>query len=389
MAKTFSARVSSDAGIETIEFSAEDLQHANKIAARHGRVVSIKKKLIPTLTKPLSRSDRITLLRRLSMMVKSNVSLTRALSIIEESFQGNIRRSAKELREKIMSRDSLTQAMESMPADFPPTTVSLVRSGMQGGELSKALSDASDFEYEMYQIGKGAKSGMMSAGFEFLMAAALILVTAYWVGPWVIGSQMMKMAGDAVNIDWAFMLSHILAAMIVLILVTITVLMLIAYVFKPIAPNLADNIVLKIPIFRDLVLSKTYYSVFYGLALLISSGVRIKESLELSAQGSPPGAVLTDLKNAIGALEEGKVWAYEMANLHPTDRACLATAQDSREISDAFRSVAVSHRITYAERVEQVVPALSIISNFFMALAGFLVFAMMMLPNLQLVKGIL
>jgi general secretion pathway protein F len=389
MAKTFNARIASTSGITTVKIMAASLEDAKQMAERQGRVLSVKKSKMPSFSRPMSRADRITLLRRLSMMVKSKVSLTNALKIISESFQGTIKRASLEIRDKIINGDDLVKAMESMPADFPPTTVSLVKSGMHGGELYQALNDASAFEYEMHQIGKGAKSGMMSAAFEFLMAAALILVTAYWVGPWVINSQMMKMAGDAVDIEWAFILADVLAALIVMILVSVTSLILIAYVFKPFAPDLSDKIVLKIPIFRDLVLSKTYYSVFYGLSLLISSGVRIGESLQLSALSAPAGAVLTDIENAIKALDEGKVWANEMVNLHPTDRACLATSQDRMEIAEAFKSVAVAHRTNYATRIEQVVPVLSIVSNLFMAMAGFLVFAMMMLPNLQLVKGIL
>lgn len=389
MAKFFEIRLKTAQGFETIKLQAESPDEARLMAPTKGRVISIKPTMGPIFGKSFSRSDRITLLRRLAMMTKSRVSLTKALDIISKSFTGKISEVAKELENKIHAGDELTDALASMQDSFPPTTISLIRAGMHGGELSKALHDASEFEYEMYHIGKGARSGMMSAAFEFLVAAALIIVTAYWVGPWVLDSQMMKMAGDEVNIDWAFVLAHILAGMIAVVLAVVSGLLLIAYVFRPIAPNFADNVVLKIPVFRELVLSKSYYSIFYGLSLLISSGVRIKDSLELAAYSAPEGAVKTDIRNAIKALDEGQVWATKMVNLHPTDRACLETAQDRTEIAEAFRSVAVSHRINYARRVEQVVPTISIISNLFMAMAGFLIFAMMMLPNLQLTRGIL
>lgn len=389
MAKLFEVRVKTSKGIESVKVHANTVAEAKKSVENKGRPISAKAKMGGMLGASLSRADRITLLRRLSMMVRSRVSITKSLHIISSSFSGKISETAKILEQKIMAGDELTDAMESMPADFPPSTVSLIRSGMHGGELHQALFDASEFEDEMYRIGKGAKSGMLSAFFEFIMASVLILVTAYWVAPWVMESDIMRSAGDAVNIDWAFWIAHVLAVLIILLLVTFISLFLIAYVFKPIAPTLSDDLTLKIPVFRDLVLSKTYYSVFYGLSLLISSGVRLKESLELAAENAPPGAIKDDLLRSVEELEKGGQWASKMAHLQQTDRACLETSQDREEIANAFMVVATFHRINYAKRIEQVVPALGFIANMFMAMAGFLIFAMTMLPNLQLTRGIL
>lgn len=389
MNKNYNIRLMTRQGIQTINVIAKNAEEARDIVKDQGRVVSLKASFSLTLSRPMGRSERITLLKRLGMMSRSRVSLTKALTIIHESFNGPISRTAKAMKTRIIAGDDIIQAMEALPADFPRTTVSLVKSGMHSGEIHQAFENAANFEYEMFQIGKTARNGLMNAAFEFLMASVLIIATAFWIGPWVLDSEMMKSAGDAVNIDWAFVLAYTLAGIIILVLTVSIFLLSIAYIFKPIAPNFADNLTLKIPVFRDLVLSKTYYSVFYGLSLLIASGVRIKESLYLSSRNAPPGAVHTDLVNAMKALEEGEEWAYKMANLHPTDRACLATSQDRSEIADAFRSVAMSHRDNYSQRISQVIPALSVFSNLLMAFAGFLIFAMMMLPNLQLVKGIL
>lgn len=389
MIKNYAIRVMTKKGIETLTVIAKNQEEAREIVKSQGRVVSIKSTFSLNLSRPLNRGDRITVLRRLAMMSRSRVSLTNSLTIIHESFGGAMSRVAKSLKSRIIAGDDIIQAMESLPADFPNSTVSLVKSGMHSGELYQAFENAANFEYEMFQIAKTARNGLLNAAFEFIMASVLIIATAFWVGPWVLDSEMMRSAGDAVDIDWAFGLAYFLAGLIMLVLVVSTFLLSIAYIFKPLAPTFADNITLKIPIFRDLVLSKTYYSVFYGLSLLISSGVRIKESLYLSSRNAPPGAVHTDLVNAMKALEEGEEWAYKMVNLHPTDRACLATSQDRMEIADAFRSVAMSHRDNYSQRISQVIPTLSMFSNLLMAFAGFLIFAMMMLPNLQLVKGIL
>lgn len=389
MARMYIVKIKSSKGIENITLTASDEYEARKVGERSGKVIGVTKKTSFGPGRALSKNDRITMLKRLAMMTKSRVSVTNSMKIMSENFTGKISETAKIIEQKVMKGDDFIEAIESMPADFPASTVSLIKTGMHSGELHKALSDAAAFEEEMYQIGKTASSGMIMAIGEFILASVLILGTAYWVGPWVVESDFMKAGGDAVNVDWAFWIANFMAILILIICVGSFALFLIAYVFKPLIPDFSDNMTLKIPVFRDLVLSKTYYSVFYGLSLLISSGVRLKESMEISAENAPAGAIKSDLLSGVKAIEEGSPFARGMVNLEQTDRACLDASQDANEIADAFMEVASYHRANYSRRVGQVVPTLSIISNMFMAMAGFLIFAMTMLPNLQLTRGIL
>lgn len=389
MSNSWDVRVKVAKTTDSLRIIAETKEEALLRVPQNFRVLSIQRGRKRLIKKVLSRSDRITLLRRLAMMTRSNVGLSTALKKIAASFTGTLKEVAERIEDRVAAGENFDVVLDGMPEHFPPATVSLIKSGMEGGQIGVALLDAANFENEMEKIGKQARGGLLSAAFEFLIAAVLIIVTAYWVGPWVMDSKMMKMSGGEVNIDWAFLLADILAALTVLIIVASVSLLMIAYVLKPFMPYFADRLVLKIPVFRDLVLSKTYYSVFYGAALLLSSGVMLKKSIGLARDSAPSGAVRNDLTNAYEAIETGQDWASQMVNLHPTERACLETAQDRSEISEAFLAVAQTHREVYAQRIGQVVPTLSVVSNIFMFMAGFLVFAMMMLPNLQLTKGIL
>lgn len=389
MAKIYEARLKKGDVTDSLTIQAESESEARKILENQGQIIRIRKKTYLSIGRSLSRKDRIVFLRRLAMMMRSKVTITNSLNIISATFIGKVGEVAKIIEQKIMNGDDLIEAMSSLPADFPASTVSLIKSGMHGGELHSALNDAAVFESEMHMIGKKARNGMVVAGVEFLIASALIVGTSYFVGPWVLETGMLKASADSIDIDWAFLIADILAVIIGLVAIGMIALFIIAYIFKPTIPDFSDKLILKIPVFRDLVLSKTYYSVFYGLSLLISSGVRLKDCLQLSADSAPHGAIKQDLVNAVEALDEGRPWASEMKNLQQTDRACIETSQDRKEIADAFMEIAGIHKINYSTRVEQVVPALRFSSNLLMAMAGFLIFAMTMLPNLQMTKGLL
>lgn len=389
MIRIYEARIKKGEVTDTLAIQASNEAEARRILEGQGQILRIRRKTRLSIGRSLSRGDRIIFLRRLAMMMKSKVTITNSLNIISASFTGKVGEVAKILEQKILNGDDLIEAMRSLPADFPSATISLIKSGMHGGELHKALNDAAVFEGEMHVIGRKARNGIVVAAIEFLIAATLIIGTAYKVGPWVLETGMMKSSPESINVGWAFVLADILAVIIGLISIGMVVLFSIAYIFKPTIPDFSDKVILRIPVFRDLVLSRTYYSVFYGLSLLISSGVRLKDCLQLSASSAPDGAIKQDLMDAVEALEDGRSWASEMKNLHQTDRACIETSQDRQEIADAFMEIAGIHKINYSTRVEQVVPVLRLSSNFLMAMAGFLIFAMTMLPNLQMTRGIL
>jgi general secretion pathway protein F len=78
-----------------------------------------------------------------------------------------------------------------------------------------------------------------------------------------------------------------------------------------------------------------------------------------------------------------------MRHLHPTDRAALSTSQDREQVSDSIDAVANQYKESYSSRVQQVVPALKMISALFMTIGGALIFGMIILPMLQMTKGIL
>lgn len=148
---------------------------------------------------------------------------------------------------------------------------------------------------------------------------------------------------------------------------------------------------MRIPFYRDLVLAKQNYIVFFGLGILLGAGLRLEECLRLSRDNSPRGELKDDLERARKTIVGGGVnpWPYVMTTLHPTDKAALATAQDRTQIATTISELAIQYRNLYHHRISVFVPVAQILAAIFLSLAGVVLFGVAIVPLLQMTSGIL
>ena len=384
------AKIRVGSKLEEVVVLAETLPEAKASASRQGRVVSIRKNsgLSTLFSRGMNSAERIVFLSRLSTMVKSRLGMGESLKVMKSAFNGPIARVSNELYKRVDSGADFGDAVVSMRKDFPDTLSALIRSGIKGGDIGTALEDASEFEIEMEAVKRDSSKGLASAVFSFLLSAFIIIGTSMFLGPYVMESDLIRAAGN-VDIDWVFLTADIVALMMGIVTLICLFLLVLAYIIKPLSPSFADRLILKIPVYRDLILSQNNYTVFYGMSLLVKSGVRMEETLKLSYDSAPKGEIADDLKRAYNAVKKGESWPLAMRNLHPTDIAALSVSQDRDQIAISLSSVAKQYKKAYSQRVQQVVPIMQTISALFMTIGGGLIFAMIILPMLMMTDGLL
>jgi len=390
--RSFKATIKSSSGIEHILVAAPNMEAARREAGRKGRVLKVK--LVPRLVfgGGMSITDRTVFFQRLSSMVASRVSMSEALKIIHSSFGGNVREVAAILRQHIESGASLPEAMSLAGERFFPEAVqALVRTGSHGGDIAHALREAARFELELESVKKESSQGLWSAGIGFLTGVGTLFGSTLYVGPMIMGSDLMKIGKSSVDIGWVTTLSTSLnwtvGVFMGIFLVSLFSLMLL----RPLFPSAVDRVILKIPFYRDLVLAKQNYIVFFGLGILLGAGLRLEECLRLSRDNSPRGELRDDLERARKTIVGGSSspWPYVMTTLHPTDKAALATAQDRTQIATTIGELAIQYRNLYRQRIAVFVPAAQILAAIFLSLAGVVLFGVAIVPLLQMTSGIL
>lgn len=387
--------VSVSSGDEVVRHSllAEDITHAAAQGGRLGRVLSIKKSssLASLFRKKMSVEERIEFLQKLSQMLASKVTLPAALETTEQVYSGAVRRVAASLRSKVaVFGTDFDVVLKSMPADFPETTTSLVSAGMKSGDFHRALADAADFEREMTEIRRGNMTGLLSAIANFVIGALLILGTTYWFAPYFMSSSFMQAAESSPEMVLIMAFANVLGAIIAVVMAFVLFLFVVTFVLKPVRPALADKIILKLPIYRELALSQSHFVVFYTLSRLCDSGTPLDVSFKVVIQSAPRGAIRNDLMKALEALELGNDrWALEMESMNPIDKASLTTSRNIKDVVRSIRNVADGKKNDYARTTRRIVPILETLGYLLMACAGFLLFLITTIPTLTVMQDMM
>lgn len=385
---TYSAKVQNRAGLKTVEIVADSEEAARAQLKKTGRVISVERVWRLNLTSPLSAADRQIFFTRLSAMLQSRIGAGESLQLIRDTFTGKIASVAGHLYSYVESGEDLAGAITKIGApDFPETTCALITAGSRSGETWKSLQDAAAFEQEMHHVRKSAGKGLISAFAGFIFAGVTILASTLYVGPEIMKSDFISMGGGSVQVQWILDIGNVIGAVIGVILVFSAMLATLGGVGRRLFPVKADHLIMKIPYYRDLILSRNNYTILYGLALLIKSGVRVEEALRLAMDSAPKSALKNDLARALLAVQQGKPWAMAMQTLHPTDKAALSSSMDREQISRTLDALARQYRELYAQRLSSFVPTLNMAAALLLSIAGAIMFGLTILPMLQAGQG--
>lgn len=391
---TFSVKVrATDGKIRVLELPAASEADARAYAKRNGTVLSAKKRSSWTET-AITPADRQVLFSRLAAMLKSRMGTSEALKLMRDTFKGSVGRICGRLLATIEATGcDLANAMDKVGApDFPRATTALVKAGAKGGATATALQDAARFEWEVAHIQKGSLKSIGMAIVSLVGALCTNIASTHYLGPQIAGSGLISAASklkNGIDTAWVHTASDIMSVMIAVVLTGLLFLMLLAGVFKRVIPVLADQVILRIPFYKELILAQTNFVALYGLSVLVRAGINIEEALRLSAEATPKGALRSDLEAASKAVTEGKRWPEAMHTLHPTDKAALAFSVDRHQIADTLSALAEQYNEQYKLRVETVGPMLQLVGAVFLVGSGGVMFAETVLPMLQASSNLL
>jgi general secretion pathway protein F len=365
-------------------------REAKSIASRFGKVISVRKQnpLFKVFRQRLKPRERIILMQRLAMMLKSKVPVMEALDILYDSFSGVSRRVIQEIKTKTDATADLIRTIESMTYDFPAATIALIKAGAESGETHSALLDAAEFEKEMLEAKDGNKVAIFIAVMYYLIGMVAVIAIELWGIPYMKGLSFMKMVPTE-KMELVYDISHY-AFVIVIIMAVITVLIFAILLLRPVLPVVSDGLILKIPMIRDIIMSQRYYVTFYSLSRMLASGVRLDDAFRISIRNTPSGVIRSDLENALKAIIAGRLdWGKEMKHIDAADRAAILTAQNIDDVTESMRNVAKGKRDMYLYKISIFTPTLSAIGFITLMIAGVVIFAVSTIPMMEGMLNIL
>ncbi|MFS1428478.1 type II secretion system F family protein [Vibrio splendidus] len=385
--KTFSVVIEHRGKLLVKDIEANDQFEAKKIGKQFGKVVSCKKVFsLGRFEPPFETTDRQIFLQRLAAMTGSKMPVSESLALMESTFKGKIKKVSSRILKQITAGKGLSDAIDSLGAkEFPPTTVALIKAGIIAGDTATALRNAADFEVEMDRIKRESGSGIGSALGGFVSAVGITFGTTRYMGPQTLESDLMDVAGDSINVDWAITLGHACEILMGLTTLFFFFLWALNNWGRRFAPLFVDKIILRVPYYKDLALAKNSYIALYGLSMLTKSDVRMQEALHLAGTVAEKGQLQQELLNSSEAIGKGagSDWAMELKSLHPTDIAALSASEDRKNIAVSLDAISLQYKNLYGARVRMLAPILQGISVIFICLGGAVLFGQTMVPMMQ------
>lgn len=230
--------------------------------------------------------DKVVFMRQMATMVSSGLPLTRALEIMEmQASNPQFRKVIGSVKEGVESGQGLADSFRAEEEIFDDITLNLIEAGESSGRLDDILLKLATELEEKKSLGSKLRSALIYPTIILLVIVAVIVLLMFVLVP---AMSDIYSEFDA-ELPWTttFLIntSNFLTTYWWAVLVVLAVLAIggKAYFDTEKGKRVADKIILKIPVVKDVV-TKTQIAQFTRImSLLLSSGLSILQALQLAA----------------------------------------------------------------------------------------------------------
>lgn len=339
--------------------------------------------------------EKILFARNLGAMLTAGLSLARALSVIErETKNARLRAIVSELSGAVRRGETLHSALEKFPKVFPKLFSAMVRAGEEGGEMPQSLVVVSDQMERMYTLKKKIRGAML---YPVIIVFAIIGIGIFMMINVV---PTLAQTFEEMGAQLPGSTRAIIAVSDFLVQYTILALSLVVIAFGSIFAALKtelggqakDFVFLHMPLIGKIVKEVNAARTARTLASLLSSGVDVITSLEITADVVQNSYFKTIINAAKEGVQKGEPMpsAFVRAeHLYPAFVGeMISVGEETGQLTEMMKKLAVF----YEDEVDRKTKDMSTIIEPFLMLAiggavGFFAVAMIS-PIYQLSENI-
>lgn len=339
--------------------------------------------------------ERVLFARNLGAMISAGLTLARALAVLERQTK-NARLSTivSELSSAVRRGETLHSALSVFPRVFAPLFVAMVRAGEEGGELPQALLTISDQLERMYQLKKKIRGAMLYP--------IIIVIAIIGIGVFMMINVVPTLAQTFAEMDAELPASTQAIITVSNFLVQYTVVAIagvilffgaiVAALKTEIGGRVKDFLFLHIPLIKGIVKEVNAARTARTLSSLLSSGVDVITSLEITrdvVQNSYFKAVLVTARDNVAKGEPLSSAFVRNEHLYPTFVGeMVSVGEETGALTEMMKKLA----IFYEDEVDRKTKDMSTIIEPFLMVAiggavGFFAVAMIS-PIYQLSENI-
>lgn len=314
--------------------------------------------------KRVKTKDTVVFTRQLSTMINAGVPLVRALATLQlqtdnETLKDRLQKVSKDVESGMSFADSLEKHSEI----FGPIYINMVRAGEAGGILDEILKRLALQQEKDASIRKKVKGAMTYPAILTIIMIGAFVVLMTFVVP-TIGNIVVDLAGEDTELPPQTRLLIGLSDFMVqywYIMLGVTGLSLFAikrYISTPSGKYQFHRLLLKTPILGNLIAKVAIARFARVFSSLMSSGVAVIESINVTANAIGNLVIEKELKDASKAVQNGKQLSEPLSDskvFPPIVAQMLAIGEETGQTDTILIKVADF----YEEEVDTVIDALS------------------------------
>ena len=321
----------------------------------------------------VKEKDIILFARQFSTMIDAGLPIIQCLEILYTQ-QGNktFKRMIKEIKEKVEGGATMAEALKRFPKHFDDLFVNMIAAGEAGGILDAILRRLAAYMEKAAKLKAQVKGAMTYPIVTLIIAVAVLGVILVFVIP--VFEEMFADFGGELPMPTQIVVtaSEIVKSKIVYIIIGIIILGFTARKFYATekGQDVADNLLLKIPVFGELLRKVAVAKFTRTMGTMLASGVAILEALDIVAKTAGNRTVEKAIYDVRSGIAEGRTMAdpLQESGVFPAMVCQMISVGESTGALDAMLEKIADF---YDEEVDQAVDNLtSLIEPFMLVFLG-------------------
>ncbi len=263
------------------------------------------------------QKDLLVFFRQLAVILQSGVPLAQGLLLIADNmtnkqFAGCVQHVAA----RLSAGEELSLSLRLYPKVFEPLAVGLIEAGEAGGILEQVLDRVALLLEERAKIRGQIIGAMIYPVIVLLLATTVSLALLIFIVPRFkamfdgLGAELPALTSFLLELSKA--ITTLEFAIGAPIIIAITIVAFSRYYSSKQGRYVIDRIILKVPLFGDLILRSEMASMSDTLATLVNAGIPIVDGLERCISASSNELTRRTLRQGINLVQQGQELNYSL-----------------------------------------------------------------------------
>jgi len=349
---------------------------------------------VTSLLRRTSKTQLVDFTKNMATLLNSGIKLTEALSVLTMQITDIRFRSAiNDIRDRVITGESFTDALNDYNDYFDVIYVSMVRVGEVTGSLGQSLATIANFMEKRQKVEAKLFTAMVYPAILicFCMAAVIFLTTA--VIP-KIATQIERSGQELPWITQQFMnVSYVLTSWWILVLIATIAGIIFAikrFLKTQKGAYLRDKLLLSLPVFGPLIKQRVVSRFSSTLSTLLASGLSMAEALRVVAEVTGNVIMNKAIKQARDRILSGSDIATPLKDsgvIDPAVAHMIAVGEKSGELEKMLKSISENLEASTDIVIDRLSAALEpLIIIVMAAIVGLIAYATL-LPILEISSG--